>query len=103
MFIGGSVDYTDTVGGITLSLAQTRACINIPIMEDLLLEDDESFGVTLTTTSNIASVQVIPSATAIIIDDPPSGMLPVCKLEIISCCYISSLIYMQGQLLDSSY
>ena len=62
------VDYTDTVAGITLSLTQTRDCVNISITNDLILDHLETFGVSLTTFSPFAVVQVIPSATVTIQD-----------------------------------
>ena len=81
MLVGGTPvgnDYTDTVIGIALNLAQTRACINIPITSDVILEDLETFSVSLTTTTPFAIVQVISSA-VITIQDQPFGMLEACK------------------------
>ena len=84
MLVGGTpvgVDYTDTAMGITLSLTQTRDCINIPITNDVMLDDLETFGVSLTTTSPFATVQVISSA-VVTIQDPTIGQLPAYKSTI---------------------
>jgi len=84
MFVGGSpvgVDYTDTAMGISLSLTQPRDCISIPITNDVILDDLETFGVSLTTTSPFAMVQVISSA-VVTIQDPTIGQLPAYKSNI---------------------
>ena len=63
---------------VFLSLTQTRNCINIPITDDLLVENSETFDVSLRTSSSIATVQVLSSAT-VTIQDTTIGLSPACK------------------------
>ena len=81
MLVGGlpvGNDYTDTNREVTLNLTQTRVCINIPITIDAILDNLETFGVSLTTTTPFAIVQVISSA-VVTIQDQPFGMLSARK------------------------
>lgn len=78
ILLGGAVDYNDTVTVITLSATQPRDCVNIPIEDDSLVEDSETFGVSLTTSSSLAIVEVISSAT-VTIEDTIIGLFPACK------------------------
>ena len=64
------LDYTTTSVPITLSGAAPRSCFNVPITSDLILDANEQFGVTLTTSSNNATVRIISSAVVTIIDVP---------------------------------
>ena len=84
MLVGGSpvgVDYTDTNMVISMSLTQTRDCITIPITNDVILDDLETFGVSLVSNSPFAVAQVITSA-VVTIQDPTIGQLPTCKSAI---------------------
>ena len=69
IFYTAGVDYTTTTDtSLQISLASRRVCFNVPIIFDNIIDDGEVFGVTLTTTSPIATVQVISSAVVTIID-----------------------------------
>ena len=68
-------DYTTRSQPIQLSATATRACFSVPILTDAILDDNEQFGVTLTTSSTTATVQIISSAVVTIIDVPTSKFL----------------------------
>ena len=68
-------DYTTRSVPIQLSATATRACFRVPILTDAILDDNEQFGVTLTTSSTTATVQIISSAVVTIIDVPTSKFL----------------------------
>ena len=62
-------DYTTVSETVTLSSANPRACVNVPIIDDSFVENAEIFSVTLTTGSPLATVQLIPTATINVISD----------------------------------
>ena len=64
-----TADYNPSPFTITLSASQTRACIQVPIVNDVLAEDNEVFQVSLSTNQFATSVVGIATATVTISDN----------------------------------
>ena len=60
-------DYISSLGIFTLSQAVTRACFNISILDDEIVEEEENFLVTITTGD--PQINLSPSSTKLIIVD----------------------------------
>ena len=62
-------DYTSTETDLTFTPDNSRICVNIPITNDTIVEENKNF--TVTVTSNDPSVQIGPNSNsaATIIDD----------------------------------
>ncbi|NER20064.1 MAG: DUF4347 domain-containing protein [Symploca sp. SIO1C2] len=60
-------DFTDTTGTVTIAAGQTSAIISVPIINDLLIEGDETFTVNLSNAVNATITD--PQGIGTIIDD----------------------------------
>ena len=70
------VDFDAQVMDVSLSANETRDCVQIPIINDTVLDPNEVFRVTLTTSTAGATVRSsLDSATVTIIDDEPCKYL----------------------------
>ena len=72
MYIDGS-DYT--ASSATLSFDTMMQCLEVPLIDNSVVEDDESFSVMITNTP--AMLTASPSSTSVIIEDDD------CKLELV--------------------
>ena len=63
-------DFGSQAMAVSLSASQTQDCVQIPIVNDVILDPNEVFEVTLTTTTTGATVRSgLDSATVTITDD----------------------------------
>ena len=76
----GDMDYTLLMQTGTFQLGETRACTNIAIQEDTIVEVTETFTVTLTENANVAVNNTAGTATVSIEDNDG-------KFEHNSCIY----------------
>ena len=64
---GGGVDYSDVTQTLSFTNSMTRLCVNIPITNDSVYENTESFNVRLNTTDQ--DVNIVPDQAVVNIDD----------------------------------
>ena len=71
----GDVDYVSTSVTLTFDESSTRACSDISITPDDILEDDETFSVTLTTGDGDVTLEPDTSVVTITDDDGKCHMI----------------------------
>ena len=73
------VDYDTTSVELLFNAANSRACAQIPIEDDNLDEDPETFDVTLVTTD--PDISLAPDQAMVIINDNDGRSIPKFKLQ----------------------
>ena len=70
IFAGGGVDYSaPNPTTFTFTSAQTLQCTNIPIIDDSILEEIETFTIQLSQSSPEPGVSVLPAIATVFIND----------------------------------
>ena len=64
-----ATDFQITAQSVTLSEAQTRACVTFTVTDDAVFDPNEVFDVNLATTTSFATVRSDRSSAVVIIDD----------------------------------
>ena len=79
-------DYTATSGTITFAPGETTKTITIPITDDMIVEDNETFTITLTNATGFASLGAQSSAVVTIVDNDlpvvPNSPIPSNLLQV---------------------
>jgi len=70
--LSGGEDYTSITTVLTFDGSNTRGCSDVPITDDNIYEDDETFSVTLTTEDGDVTLE--PDSGVVIITDEDGGL-----------------------------
>lgn len=76
-------DYTATSGKLTLGVGKTSATISVPILDDTLKEDNETFSLTLSNPSSNVTLPNQPTTTITIADDEGAPTLSIADTQIV--------------------
>ena len=89
----GGVDYSTANVQVTFAPDQTRRCVDIPIVDDNIPEEDEMFNVVIQNSDDVSPSQ--PSTTKITIIDEDRG-----KIIILLPCMLKIHINFSNQVLS---